>query len=256
MTAARRTRAIAGHQLRMIRRQAGILVIFTVSPLLILAMTRPLQDLALAHQGFPRSGIQQGAGGGAVLFAASWAIVTGQSFHNEHLGGTWERLRASAARPTEIIAGKVAPLIAVALAQQALVFVAGLALFGMRLRGSVPALGLMAVLVSVVWIALGVTFFTVARTGQQISILAILPPLLAIMSGTLIPVSVFPGWMQVLAKGLPAYWGVRGYRTILVEGGGLGDLLLPAGVLTAFIVGLTALSVLRFRMEETRELLI
>src|ERR671938_654093 len=50
------------------------------------------------------------------------------------------------------------------------------------------------------------------------------PGVLLVVSGVYYPVSVLPGWMQLLAKISPATYALRGCRSAILEGAGLSDL--------------------------------
>lgn len=51
---------------------------------------------------------------------------------------------------------------------------------------------------------------------------------------------------------VPSYWAMRGYRSTVLDDGGLAEVALPVTVLLAFAVGFSALAWMRFRVEETK----
>jgi ABC-2 type transport system permease protein len=58
--------------------------------------------------------------------------------------------------------------------------------------------------------------------GTQLGFVA--QGVLLVVSGVYYPVSVLPGWMQLLAKVSPATYALRGCREAILEGGGIGAL--------------------------------
>jgi ABC-2 type transport system permease protein len=72
------------------------------------------------------------------------------------------------------------------------------------------------------------------------------------LGGALAPVSVLPTWMATLAPALPSYWAMRGYRAVILQGGGLSEVLLPTTVLLGFAAGFVAVALFRFRFEESK----
>jgi len=58
--------------------------------------------------------------------------------------------------------------------------------------------------------------------GTQLGFIA--QGMLLVVSGVYYSVSVLPGWMQVLAKISPATYALRGIRSAILDGAGVGDL--------------------------------
>src|SRR6266567_1490137 len=109
------------HQGVLLARDPGPLIGYTVMPLLLITVLRPLYSaIGPLDSGRPGSGIDQAASGMAVMFALFALKVAGASMLNERTWGTWGRLRASPARPGEILLGKALPMFAAITAQQAI----------------------------------------------------------------------------------------------------------------------------------------
>ena len=45
---------------------------------------------------------------------------------------------------------------------------------------------------------------------------------------------------------------MRGFRSVILRGGGLGSVLLPTAALLLFAAGFVTIALLRFRFEETK----
>ena len=51
---------------------------------------------------------------------------------------------------------------------------------------------------------------------------------------------------------VPSYWAMRGYRSIILDGAGVTDVLGSVAALVGFAALFTAIAVWRFRSEEPR----
>ncbi len=209
--------------------------------------------MALFAEGHVQAtGAEQAVPGLTVTFSFFLVGFVGLVFFREHGWGTWDRLRASAGR-REILIGKLVPVAVVAALQIAVLFLVGWAGFGMRVKGSLLALGLLCAALPACPLALGLAVVAFARTLQQVNVMANLGTVvLAGLGGALVPVSLLPGWAGRLAPAFPTYWAMRGFRAVILDGHGVGAVLLPIGMLLAFAVVLTGLAVARFSFEASK----
>ena len=230
-----RSRRIAGQELLLLARDPVPLVLLVVVPVVFIAVLKPAGFLALVVEGYVgTNGAEQAVPGAAVTFSLFATGLVGLSFFREHGWGTWPRLRA-AASPAEILAGKLLPLAGFVLAQLGLLFALGMAGFGLRVRGPVLAVWLFCLPVAASVVALGLLLVGLARTLPQLNALANLSAtVLAGVGGAVMPVRLLPGWARAVAPASPAYWVMRGYKAVILDGGGLGALALPSAVLLAF----------------------
>ncbi|MEU8685629.1 ABC transporter permease [Streptomyces sp. NPDC048611] len=234
---------------RLLLRDPAPLVIRTVMPLLIMAFMQPLFRAALrADDIHDANGAEQGVPGMAVMFLFFLVSIVGFAMFREHGWNTWDRLRAGPARPFELVAGRLVVPLAVAVVQLAVVFGAGGLLFGLRVRGSYLALAVVGVPLALCVVMVGMALVALCRTIAQLSVFAnLLALVFAGLGGALTPLSALPDWARPLAPGVPSYWAMRGFSTVILDGGGVGAVLLPAGVLCAFAAGLTAVVLAFFR---------
>lgn len=70
----------------------------------------------------------------------------------------------------------------------------------------------------------------------------------SLLSGSLFPVSVLPGWLQGLSHSLPPYYALEGLRRGLVLHASLGEVLHPLVVLCGFAAVTVPLGILAFRL--------
>src|ERR1700680_1639270 len=147
---ARQVGALARLQSRLVLADWQPVGVLIVMPLLLLLFIRPAYRAELVAEGYTgTNGAEQAVPGLAVLFSFLLVSYMGFEFFREHGLHTWDRLRASALRPADLIAGKSLPFVALALLQYAVLFGAGAVLFGLRVRGSLIALALICLLLVV-----------------------------------------------------------------------------------------------------------
>lgn len=246
--------AIFRHEMRVQLTDPGTVIFVILMPLLMAALTKELFASQLRAQGFSdANGSEFAVPGMAVAFAAFGVGYSGFSFFRDHGWGTWDRLRASPASSTDIMVGKVVPMVLVSVTQLGLLFVAGGPLFGMEVRGSWWALWLLIVVLGLSLSAFGMLVTALSKTMNQLNAVgSVGGTALALLGGAWVPVEAMPGWAEAVAPALPTYWAMEGFRGVILEGSGLVDVLLPAGVITAFGVGFAMLASWRFRFEDTK----
>jgi ABC-2 type transport system permease protein len=72
------------------------------------------------------------------------------------------------------------------------------------------------------------------------------------IGGALVPLSVLPDWARTIAPGTPTYWVMRGFRSVILDGRGLGAVMAPVAVLGAMTVVFAAVAMRRLRFDETK----
>jgi ABC-2 type transport system permease protein len=245
---------IARREARLLVQDPMPLILLLVVPLVMLAFLKPVLFIALVIGGRPRDERCRAgrARSGGHLLPAAHRPGRAQLFR-EHGWGTWDRLRASPASSAQIVAGKLLPLYAFALAQAAWIFGVGVALFGLPVRGSPVALALLAAAATATHLALGLLVVAAARTIQQVNALANLgAALLAGLGGALVPSYLLPGWARAVSPFTPTHWLMEGYRAVTLDGRGLDGVALPALVLPGFAAAFAAAALARFSVEEAR----
>lgn len=248
--------ALARVQLRIIANDPWFLVIMFGMPLVVMPLFRRLIGSSLAGSGFEgATGAELVVPGQMVLFGFFVGGSVGFSVYREHGWRTWDRLRSSAAPPHALLAGFALPWIVIHVLYSLALLVVGGLLVGLRLNGGSP-LAVLAMLLAYASCVIALILLATAtlRTVNQLSgIQNVGAMLFGGLGGALVPFEQLPGWAQAVAPATPAYWAMRGHRSIFLEQGTLGDVLLPAGVLLAAAVVLGALGVARFRVDETKE---
>jgi len=254
MSSVRRIGVIVAHELRLLRRDPLSLLVLLVFPIITTAFLKPAFRPALVQSGHPHAnGAEQVVPGQAAMSAFFLVSLVVFAFFFDHAWATWDRLRASGATSLEIVTGKALPRVAVGVAQLALLFAAGVAVFDLRIRGDALALVPLFVAFSTCLVLLGVAVTAVCRTAQQASAFAYLGMVLfGAIGGAFVPFNLLPGWAQTVAPVTPTYWTMRGMRSVILDGRGLGGVALPIGVLLGMGVLFTLVALRRFRFDQAK----
>jgi ABC-2 type transport system permease protein len=250
----RRLNVILRHEFRLAVRDPLPIMVLVVFPIITMAFLKPAFRAALQQSGFRHAnGAEQVVPGQAVIGAFFVVSLMTFAFFSEFTWMTWDRLRASPATSLEIVLGKAIPRVAMVLAQFVIVLGAGVALFGLHISGSVLALVPLVVAFSLALVLLGVAVTAVCRTAQQANTFAYVGLVLfGAIGGALVPFNVLPRWAKTIAPATPTYWAMRGFRSVVLSGGGLGATAAPVAALGAMTVVFAAVSLRRLRFDEAK----
>lgn len=179
------------------------------------------------------------------------ALMTAISLAREKETGTMEVLLVSPLRPWQIIAGKVAPYLLVALATVVLVIGEARLIFDVPLRGSALLLLLEGLLFTITSLSLGILIS--ARTpSQRVAMTAVLAGTMlptVMLSGFIFPLESLPGPLRLLSAAIPARWFVEIARGIMLKGVGLAHLWQETLVLIGMTGFLLVASMRSFRIR-------
>lgn len=250
----RRSWAIVRHDARILRNDPTFLIVFTVIPLVAMAFFKPMFRGVLLVSGIEGvNGAEHAVPGLIVLFAYFQVGNVAFGVIREHTWNTWARLRASHARPLEIMAGKVVVPLATLAFQFTVLFAAGRLAFGLELNGSYLALALVAACFAICLSSFGLALLAVCHSITQINAIANLGGLvMAGLGGAMVPTELLPVWAQQLGPATPTFWAMRGFRTAILDGGGVTDVLAPASALLLFTAAFLLVARLRFRVEDAK----
>jgi ABC-2 type transport system permease protein len=226
-----RTGAVIRHNTILLLREPGPLLSRLILPLLFLTLLHPLYQAAQG-QG---AGISQAVIATLVTFSLLGLSIVGGSILVERMWHTWERVRATALRPAELLAGKAVPVMAALLVQQALIIGFGAAAFGLAVSGLAWTLALLG---------MGATIGVLARSLSEMSVIYdVGGMILSSLGGALVPLSVMPGWVRHVAPASPGYWAVSALKDALA--GHAPGTLRACAVLVGFAIAFGALAAVR-----------
>ncbi len=250
-----RLSGLVSHNLRLLAVEPGPILAMTIMPLFMITFLQGMGRTALESGGYDDvSGAEQVVPGMAALFSLFGVVYLGIAFYQEHGWGTWDRLRMSPASTAEILLAKLAPSGLVILGQTVALFGLGALLFGLDVRGSLFALLAMMLASTVMLVAISMLAVAVFRSINQLSAATNVGAMLfGGLGGTIAPLDTLPGWAQTLAPISPAYWSMRGYTTVVLDGGGLADIVRPLSVIGVVSIAAAVLSAWRFRLAEPKD---
>ncbi len=177
-------------------------------------------------------------------------VVTSIGLVRERQAGTLEQLAVMPLRPTDVIAGKIAPYFVLASIDLVLVTLLGVGLFGVPFNGSVLVYGLGAAMFLFAVLGLGVLISTLSQTqGQAIqgAILVLLPQVL--LSGMIFPLAAMPWAVRWIGYCLPLTYFTMISRGVMLRGAPISSLWLPLLMLVWMAIVIFTLAVLRFRRD-------
>ncbi len=160
-----------------------------------------------------------------------------QKISDEQRAGTLEVLLSTPTRLGTILLGSFLVPLAFLLVELALYLVFALIVFGSALPWTsiVMALPVLLLLTIVVFSALGIfsaTIIVLAKRGDPLA--GLVAQSSNFLAGALFPVSLLPGWLQFFSHLVPAFYGLRAIRDLILANAGWGDVLGDVLALVAF----------------------
>ena len=166
----------------------------------------------------------------------------------ERESGTYEQMLASPTTPLEIVLGKLVPYVGLSYGVMLFATIAAGVGFGIWPQGSWLTLLLVTLPFVLASLCIGVFVSTLARTSAQavfITVFFILPSF--VLSGSMLPYQLMPHPVREIGALLPLRWYQIALRRIVERGAGLGDVLLPTGMLILLFAVMLTLT--RWRMK-------
>lgn len=156
-------------------------------------------------------------------------LMTALTVAREWENGSMELLLSTPLRPAEIIAGKIAPYVALVLAGVFFVNMVARFGFGVPFRGSHLLFLSGTLLFALACLAQGIVISVVTRQqplAMQLSMMSgLLPSLL--LSGFIFPVESMPAFFRYFTMILSPRWFMEIARGVTIRGAGAADLVLP-----------------------------
>ncbi len=179
------------------------------------------------------------------------ALMTAVTIAREKETGTMEMLLVSPLRPWQVVAGKVAPYLALGFANVLLVLTAARLVFDVPVRGSLPLLLALSLLYTLTALAMGIVISSRAAT-QRTAMLAALAGLMLptlLLSGFIFPIEAMPLPLRAVSHLIPARWFILIVRGIMLKGAGVVELWQEMLVLAGLTILLLAAGVRRLAVR-------
>ncbi|MDD3029115.1 MAG: ABC transporter permease [Alphaproteobacteria bacterium] len=197
-------------------------------------------------EGFSHYNIVPGLMG--VVLMMTGVMMTALALTKERERGTMENLLAMPIHPIEVMAGKIAPYMAIGYVQAIIILSAAHVLFNVPVLGNLLWLSVALLIFIVCNLALGFTVSTGAKNQMQaiqLSLIVFLPSVL--LSGFMFPFRGMPEWAQTIGSMLPATYFIRIVRGVLLKGSSFVELLPNLWPLALFTLLSTALTMKVYR---------
>jgi ABC-2 type transport system permease protein len=185
----------------------------------------------------------------AVIVMLIASLLTSLTIAREWETGTMEQLISTPVHGTELILGKLAPYLAIAVLDTLLSLIAGYVLFEVPMRGNLLLLGGVSLVYIAGALSLGILISALAKTQLLASQLAFVGTFLPafLLSGFMFDIANMPKALQIVTGVVPARYYVTFLRGLMLKGVGLGMLWRECLLLALFCALMIALSVRAFR---------
>ncbi|MGD2100628.1 MAG: ABC transporter permease [Acidimicrobiia bacterium] len=186
-----------------------------------------------------------GLAGLIIVFVGT--LVTSMSVVREREAETLEQLAVMPFKPRDVFVGKIAPYFLIASIDITAVILIGILLFDVPFNGSIIPLAFGALMFLFVALGVGVLISSVSENqGQaiQLALMTVLPQIM--LSGIIFPLSSMAPAVRWIGYLLPLTYFNQVAKGVMIRGAGLGDLLVPLGLLVLLGSVIFALAVIRF----------
>jgi ABC-2 type transport system permease protein len=175
-------------------------------------------------------------------------VLTASAIVRERERGTIEQLIVTPLTSVELMVGKLAPYVLIALIDTVEILVAGVLVFGVPINGSLPLLMLLAGLFLITTLGIGLFVSTIANTQQEATLSAMFFTLPSIfLSGFFFPLAAMPPLLQVFSYAIPLRYFLIVVRGIILKGVGAEALYPEIVALVIFGTVIMGSAALRFR---------
>jgi len=167
--------------------------------------------------------------------------------------GLWKRLRAAPLSRGLLLGSHIASGAITALVLLAIIYAAAIAIFHVRIDGSVIGFVGIAIAFALLTSSFGLLIAAIGKTPEATRGLAIFATLVMVMlGGAWVPSFVFPPWLQTASLIVPTRWAVDGLDAMTWRGLGFDAAIMPIIVLLGFSALFAAVAIWRFDWEEPR----
>jgi ABC-type multidrug transport system permease subunit len=207
-------------------------------------------DAGTAATNTHAQGFDQSSTGGLV----NWVLfgimgVAGMTVW-ERRQGLLRRLDVGGVRAREIVGGKLIAMVIITLLQQLLLVIVGKFALGVDYFADPAALVLVMVSLSALAASFGLLISVLFRSEQAvIATTVISAQLLAALGGAWFPLEITTAGFSKAAHVLPSAWIMDSLHGITLKGWGVTQVLVPLGVVWAWVVVASGLAIWRYRPE-------
>jgi len=226
----------------------------TASPAQAPGMTLPYvvrEEAVTARANVAYNAYAHSFAGMGVQFLLFAAANLGVEILLERQRGQWKRLRSAPLSKLTLLGAKTVSMTMVALMSLLVSFGFAIAVWGVRIHGSLIGFFSVAVACALMAAAFGLLIAALGRTPaatRGVTTQAVL--LMVMLGGAWVPTFIFPAWLQRITVVVPARWAVDGLDAMTWRGVGLVGAIAPTLAMLGFAALFWAIAVVRFRWEE------
>lgn len=184
----------------------------------------------------------------ALIMQFTMTFLSMNTIVRERELGTLEQLIVSPITSSELLLGKMLPLMAIGYTNVTMILLFALLIFHVHVVGSVVLLYLTVLSFFFTTLGMGTLVSTVAKTYiQAVQLIQFLLMPSMLLSGFIFPVEAMPRVLQILSYFVPLTYFLRIVRGIIIKGVGVEYLWLQIFLLTMFGLLVFTTAALRFR---------
>lgn len=205
------------HEFRRALKSIVPRAVFVLMPLGLVAFLRRTFSLALSlNDRFGADGSEQAVPGMAILFSFVVLVYFGYTAFDDFGFGMWDRLRVNGVRSVDTLSAKATVMFAHLLIHLGIVYLAGVAILGLDVRGSWVGIAVISVCFAAMCVAYAFLGFAWATSNAVYNAWCYVGALtLTALGGGLVPFEVLPDWAKAIAPATPAYWALQGSRSVI-----------------------------------------
>ena len=137
--------------------------------------------------------------------------------------------------------------------QHAVLFGFGIVALGFKVNGAWAAVALLALAFAPMILCAGLAAAALLSTVQQLNTVTNLGTMaLGGLGGALVPVMELPKWVQPISPASPVNWAMEGYRDVILDGAGVGDIVLRLAAMCGLAMVCAAVAVLAHAPRRTQ----
>jgi ABC-2 type transport system permease protein len=165
--------------------------------------------------------------------------------------GLWKRVRAAPVSRTLLLGSRIVSGTLIALLLVVGIYAAAIAIFGVRIEGSVIGFIGVAIAFALLASTFGLLIAALGKTPEATRGIAILATLLLVMlGGAWVPTFVFPEWLQSATMVVPTRWAIDGLDAMTWRGLGIEAAAVPIAAMLACSAAFAWIAMKRFDWEE------
>jgi ABC-2 type transport system permease protein len=165
--------------------------------------------------------------------------------------GVARRMISTPTSVTKVLLGETLGRYLIALVQATFIIAGTALLFGVQ-WGDPLAVTVLVAAFSLVGTGVGMLLGSALNNDQQASGIGVMTSLaLAALGGAMVPIEIFSDTMKTVAHFTPHAWALDGFREIQFRSGGLADIILELGVLSAMAAVLLTIAIRALRRQIT-----